>query len=100
MTDGDIIEEVVFQGTLNLREKHPTLPRQKINDIFQYKNTKNLVAILSYGYAVTLTIEPGKDDVSTKNQIPPQNQLKKPYPTQKISKPMSQNHPNRSQFTL
>lgn len=51
-------------GVLDLKEKHPKLPRQKVNGLFQYKNTKHLVAILSYGYTITIAIESSKEDVS------------------------------------
>ena len=54
----------MYQGTIDLRQSNPNLPRQKVNGLFQYKQSKHIIAVLSYGYAVTVTIEEtGKEDV-------------------------------------
>lgn len=58
-----MIEEVKYSGVFNLREKWPQLPRQKVNDIRQYKMTKHFICTLSYGYVTTCAFGgEGKDD--------------------------------------
>jgi hypothetical protein len=43
-------------GSTDFKEHNKDLPRQKINGIYQYKNTTLVVCVMSYGYVAVVDI--------------------------------------------
>ena len=63
-----IIEEIKYIGEIDFKEINPELPRQKINGIYQYRNSNHAVCIMSYGYVAVIEIDlNGNKDVKIKN---------------------------------
>jgi hypothetical protein len=58
----------VYIGVTDFKTQNSDLPRQKINGIYQYKNTTHVVCVMSYGYVAVVDIDVnGMNDVSFLN---------------------------------
>lgn len=59
------IDDIVYKGVTDFKDQNKDLPRQKINGIYQYKNTTHVVCVMSYGYVAVVDIDVnGMNDVS------------------------------------
>jgi hypothetical protein len=59
------IDDIVYIGYTDFKTQNKDLPRQKINGIYQYKNTSHVVCVMSYGYVAVVEIDMnGMNDVS------------------------------------
>lgn len=55
---------MLYIGCTDFKAHNKDLPRQKINGIYQYKNTTLVVCVMSYGYVAVIDIdENGLGDV-------------------------------------
>ena len=58
------IDDIVYKGVMDFKKHNKDLPRQKINGIYQYKNTTHVVCVMSYGYVAVCDIDlNGNNDV-------------------------------------
>jgi len=55
--DFRMVSKMIYKGHINFKEHLPNMTKQKINQIIQYKSTDHLIAILSYGYVVTFSLD-------------------------------------------
>ena len=51
------IDDLVYMGCTDFKVQQKDLPRQKINGIYQYRNTTLVVCVMSYGYVAVVDID-------------------------------------------